>query len=60
MLWNLALLAEREGNLEQAEQHFEKLLAVKSDWEDAAFRLGFLQLQRGEYAGRRGQLRDLP
>ena len=29
----------------------EKLLALKADWEDAAFRLGFLQLQRGEYAG---------
>ena len=24
---------------------------MKPDWEDAAFRLGFLQLQRGEYAG---------
>ncbi len=36
---------------EDAERRFEKLLAVKSDWEDAAFRLGFLQLQRGEYAG---------
>ena len=51
VLWNLALLAEREGNSEEAEELLEKLLAVKADWEDAAFRLGFLQLQRGEYAG---------
>ena len=43
--------AEREGNAEGAERAFEKLVAAKPDWEDAAFRLGFLQLQRGEFAG---------
>ncbi|PYT17467.1 MAG: hypothetical protein DMG59_07235, partial [Acidobacteria bacterium] len=51
VLWNLALLAEREGSVEEAEKSFAKLVAAKPDWEDAAFRLGFLQLQRGEYAG---------
>ena len=41
LLWNLALLAEREGRAEEAEQHFTKLVGLKPDWEDAAYRLGF-------------------
>jgi tetratricopeptide (TPR) repeat protein len=50
-LWNLALAAEREGRTEEAEKLFERLLAAEPDWQDAAFRLGYLQFQRGEYAG---------
>ena len=50
VLWNLALLDEREGRVEDAERHFAKLVALKPDFEDAAFRLGFLQIQRGDFA----------
>jgi tetratricopeptide (TPR) repeat protein len=50
LLWNLALLSEREGNAEETERHFAKLVSLKPDFEDAAYRLGFLQLQRGDYA----------
>ena len=50
LLWNLALLAEREGRAEEAERHFAKLVGLKPDWEDAAYRLGFLQIQRGDFA----------
>ena len=35
----------------EAEPYFEKLVALQPDFEDAAFRLGYLQLQRAEYAG---------
>jgi len=50
VLWNLALLDEREGRAQEAEQHFAKLAGLKPDFEDAAFRLGFLQIQRGDFA----------
>jgi tetratricopeptide (TPR) repeat protein len=50
-LWNLALAAERDGNAEETEKLLERLLAVEPERQDAAFRLGYLQLQRGEYAG---------
>jgi tetratricopeptide (TPR) repeat protein len=50
LLWNLALLAERESRAEEAERLFAKLVGLKPDWEDAAYRLGFLQLQRGDFA----------
>ena len=36
--------------MQDAEKRLASLVAVKPDWEDAAFRLGFLQLQRGDYA----------
>ncbi|MDP9115228.1 MAG: tetratricopeptide repeat protein, partial [Acidobacteriota bacterium] len=51
VLWNLALAAERDGNAEETEKLLERLLAVEPERQDAAFRLGYLQLQRGEYAG---------
>src|SRR5207237_1657241 len=51
LLWNLALLSEKENRADQAEQYFERLVKRQPDWQDAAFRLGFLQLQRGEFAG---------
>src|SRR5262249_17387856 len=51
LLWNLALLAERENKHQEAELCLEKLAKLKPDWEDAAFRLGYWQLERGEYAG---------
>ena len=44
------MLDEREGRAEEAERHFAKLVGLKPDWEDAAFRLGFLQIQRGDFA----------
>jgi tetratricopeptide (TPR) repeat protein len=51
VLWNLALLSEKEGRAEEAEELLTRLVKAQPDWEDAAFRLGFLQLQRGEFAG---------
>ena len=50
-LWNLAIAAEKAGQPEDAENHLTKLVKIQPEWEDAAFRLGFLQLQRGEFAG---------
>ncbi len=50
-LWNLAIAAEREGNAAEAEKLLERLVAVEPDWHDAAFRLGYLRLKRGEFAG---------
>src|ERR1019366_411473 len=38
------------GDVQEAEKLFEKLVATQPTWEDAAFRLGYLQLQRAEYA----------
>jgi len=51
VLWNLAIAAEREGNASEAEKLLERLLTVEPDWQDVTFRLGYLQLQRGEFAG---------
>lgn len=44
------MLAEREDRLDEAESLLRRLVAVNPDWEDAAFRLGFLQLKKGKYA----------
>jgi tetratricopeptide (TPR) repeat protein len=49
-LWNLALLAQRENKPREAEEMFARLVASYPDWEDAAFRLGHLQLERGDFA----------
>jgi tetratricopeptide (TPR) repeat protein len=51
VLWNLVLAAERDGNAGETEKLLERLLAAEPDRHDATFRLGYLQLQRGEYAG---------
>ena len=50
-LWNLAIAAEREGNAQEAEEIFERLVKVQPDWQDAFFHLGYLRLKRGEFAG---------
>ncbi len=50
VLWNLAIASEQLGQLQDAEQYFNRLVKIAPDFEDAAFRLGFLQIQRGEYA----------
>jgi tetratricopeptide (TPR) repeat protein len=51
VLWNLVLAAERDGNTGETEKLLERLLVVEPERQDARFRLGYLQLQRGEYAG---------
>ena len=45
-LWNLAILNEKEGKAEESEHLLAKLVAKKPDGEDAAFRLGYLHLER--------------
>ena len=50
-LWNLALAGGARRQSRRSRNSSSKSWSpLKPDFEDAAFRLGFLQLQRGEYA----------
>lgn len=50
VLWNLAIAAEQSRQWDHAEQYLIRLIQVAPDFGDASFRLGFLQLQRGDYS----------
>jgi tetratricopeptide (TPR) repeat protein len=50
-IWNLALLTERRGEIEDAEGLYSRLVKKHPEWEDAWFRLGYLRLQRNDYKG---------
>ena len=51
VLYNLAGVLEQQGQKEDAERLYVKLLSRNPDWEDAWFRLGYLRLQRGDHRG---------
>ena len=51
MIYNLASVLEQQGEKEEAEQLYAKLLARNPEWEDAWFRLGYLRLQRDDHRG---------
>jgi tetratricopeptide (TPR) repeat protein len=46
MLWNIALLAEEQGETAEAEQFYSRLIAKQPQWEDAAARLERLRSLR--------------
>jgi len=50
-LWNLALLLEHSGQLEEAERHYRQVLDRAPKEEEARFRMGYLRLQREDYRG---------
>jgi len=50
-LWNLALLLEHSGQLDEAERHYRQVLDRAPKEEEARFRMGFLRLQREDYRG---------
>lgn len=50
VLWNVAVGADQSRQGDLAERYFTRLVEVAPDFEDAEFRLGFLQLQQGKYA----------
>ncbi len=50
VLWNMAISADQSRQSDRAVEYFARLVKIAPGFEDAAFRLGFLQLQRGEYA----------
>jgi protein O-GlcNAc transferase len=50
-LWNLAILHEEDGHPEKAEAVYLRLIAIKHRSEEAAFKLGYLRFQRGNFVG---------
>jgi tetratricopeptide (TPR) repeat protein len=50
-LWNLALVLEQQGERAEAERVLGRIPQDAPEWGDACFRLGYLRLLRGEYAG---------
>jgi len=50
-LWNLALVLEQQGERAEAERVLLRIPPNAPEWGDACFRLGYLRLLRGEYAG---------
>ena len=59
MIYNLASVLEQQGQKEEAERLYVKLLARNPEWEDAWFRLGYLRLQRDDYRGGSGSVPGL-
>jgi tetratricopeptide (TPR) repeat protein len=51
VLWNLALVLEQQGERNWAEKLYERIPEEASESCDAIFRLGYLRLLRGDYAG---------
>ena len=49
--FQVAWMAERQGRLDEAESMYSKLVEKNPALENAWFRLGYLQLQRGNNAG---------
>ena len=50
-VWNLALLLERTGKLDEAERYYKQILDRAPKEEEARFRLGYLRLQREDFRG---------
>ena len=50
MLWNLALVLEQQGERNRAEKYYGNIPSDAPEWCDAAFRLGYLRLLRGDFA----------
>lgn len=50
-LWNLALVLEQQGERAESERVFGRIPQGAPEWGDACFRLGYLRLLRGDYAG---------
>ena len=50
-IWNMALLLEHSGQLEEAERWYKTVLEKAPKEEEARFRLGYLRLQREEFRG---------
>ena len=50
-LWNLALLLEHSGQIEEAERQYKQVLERAPKEEEARFRMGYLRLQREDYRG---------
>ena len=50
-IWNIALLLEHTGQLEEAERWYKQVLEKAPKEEEARFRLGYLRLQREDYRG---------
>ena len=51
VIYNLASVLEQQGEKEEAERLYVKLLTRNPEWEDAWFRLGYLRLQRADHRG---------
>ena len=51
VIYNLASVLEQQGEKEEAERLYVKLLSRNPEWEDAWFRLGYLRLQRADHRG---------
>ncbi len=56
VIYNLASVLEQQGEKEDAERLYVKLLSRNPEWEDAWFRLGYLRLQRADHRGRGGSV----
>ena len=50
-LWNLALVLEQQGERAESERVLGRIPQGAPEWGDACFRLGYLRLLRGDYAG---------
>jgi tetratricopeptide (TPR) repeat protein len=50
-MWNIALLLEHAGQLDEAERWYKLVLEKAPREEEARFRLGYLRLQREDYRG---------
>ena len=50
-VWNLALLLEHTGRVEEAERYYRQILEKAPREEEARFLLGFLRLQRQDFRG---------
>jgi tetratricopeptide (TPR) repeat protein len=49
-MWNLALVLEQQNERNWAEKLYAQIPENSPEWQDACFRLGYLQLLRGDYA----------